>query len=211
MNSAAVKLISDEGKGRAFVFISEANHSNSVLNQLNTNLATNSRLIKLEVELITENNWQNLSREIIQLFSELKIRQASIIASNAGTSLAQNICLLEQKLIRSLVLINPVTKPHPTKLEKITDYLESFLPLGLPLRNQSRKFDSRPFLQRLRSPVLVFLTTNHTNQQEKEAELLVNRAPTAWKFKITDKTDILDLVNQFEKVPVKCPQKNKRV
>jgi hypothetical protein len=88
------------------------------------------------------------------------------------------------------------------------------LPLGLPLRVRSKGFDSKPFVQRIRCPVLVVLSQEAGEFERVQAYELANRIPSAWVVDLLQAVDPIkefsDCLDTFEQVPVKCPQKNQR-
>lgn len=211
MNSI-IQILKDQGKGRAFCFIQEEKVTNNFsLEELENSFISNSRILVIQTHIISDENWLSISEEILKKLEELNIRQASFVGFGATTSICQHIALVNNKLTRSLVLINPMTRPNPTGLQKIIDRLENFLPLGLPLRQKTKNFDSKPFLQRLRSPLLILTTDDVDHYTERESQIMLKRVPTSWHFKLKKdaaEKQASELINEFENVPVKCPQKN---
>jgi hypothetical protein len=73
------------------------------------------------------------------------------------------------------------------------------------------QFDARPFLQRIRFPVLV-IDTKSVLRDEKESELINRSLPTSWYLK-TDTLEsqaVKDALLEFEDVPAKRPQKKRK-
>ncbi len=211
MNSL-IKTLKDQGKGRAFCFIQEKKSAYTFsLEKLENSFVSNSRILVIETPTVTNDNWLLISEETLKKLEDLGIRQASFVGFAATTSICQHIGLINNKLTRSLVLINPMTRPNPTAAQKIIDRLENFLPLGLPLRQKTKNFDSKPFLQRLRSPLLILTTNDVDHYTARESQLMLKRVPTSWHFQLSkDQPELQasELINEFENVPVKCPQKN---
>lgn len=201
----------DSGTGRAFCLLIDNAQDLELAKKISKQLDVKSRLIIFSLEEISQYNWQKLTAAVLEQFQEKKVRQVSLIGIKAAGAIAQNIALTNRKLSRSLILINTTTRPHPTAFSKFVDRIESILPLGLPLRQSSANFDSKPFLQRLRCPALI-LTTKEANDHEKaEAKILTKRLPTAWHYEASSldvAAEIAKLLSQFEDVPAKCPQKN---
>jgi hypothetical protein len=94
------------------------------------------------------------------------------------------------------------------------------LPLGLPLRRVVRGFDSRPFLQRIRCPVLVVSTADDSLEERRDAATMARRMPTAWQMTLQGRNklsvdggsdertaEFAQLVVEFSEVPARAPQK----
>ncbi len=211
MNSI-IQVLKDQGKGRAFCFIQEEKSSGEFsLEQLESCFVSNSRILVIQTPIVSDDNWLLISEQILKTLEEMGIRQVSFVGLGATTSLCQHIALINNKLTRSLVLINPMTRPNPTRFQKIVDRVENFLPLGLPLRQKTKNFDSKPFLQRLRSPLLILTTNDVDHYTTQESQLMLKRVPTSWHVQLNNEQPekkASDLINEFENVPVKCPQKN---
>jgi len=208
-----VRICSDTGKGRSFVIIFERGHYSSFATSLSTVVAEKARVVLLEVDLITKSNWPLLSEEVQARLKELSIRQASFIGFGAAGSLVQNIYLLQPRLIRTVVLIDASTRPHPDFFTRVTERLERTLPLGLPLRKHQKGFDSKPFLHRIRCPTLIVKSSQSTVYQRSEAEVLSSGLPTSWLLSLESENEVNELeehVSLFQDVPAKRPQKNLR-
>lgn len=201
----------DSGTGRAFCLLVDNDHELILAKKISEQLEVKSRLLIYSLEEINQYNWQELSKTILEEFKDKKVRQVSMIGIKAAGAIAQNIALIDRKLCRSLILINTTTRPHPTSFSRVIDRIESILPLGLPLRQNSLNFDSKPFLQRLRCPALIITTQNSNEHEKSEAMILTKRIPTAWYYdsnKSNTAEDLAKLISEFEAVPAKCPQKN---
>ena len=201
----------DKGTGRAFCLLVDNTKDLDLAKKLGDQLEVKSRLLIYSLEEVSQYNWQDLTTTILDKFKEKKVRQVSMIGIKAAGAIAQNIALTDRKLCRSLILIDTTTRPHPTSFSQFIDRVESILPLGLPLRQNSLNFDSKPFLQRMRCPALIITTQAASDHERSEAAILTKRIPTAWHYESNNSNsaeDIAKLVSQFEAVPAKCPQKN---
>ena len=145
------------------------------------------------------------------------IKRATVFGIGAGASTAQALFCHQTKLVRRLILLNPRTRLAPGPISKLIDFLESHLPLGLPLRSASKNFDSRPMLHRITCPVLILKTAGASLHLSQEAQTMADRIPNSWiqdlkAREITTqafKNEIYPLVHDFLQVPVKRPQKSK--
>lgn len=208
-----IKITRDTGKGRAFSFVlEEGSIYEDILLPLFDEFNLKSRVIVFLVPKITPLNWSQISNELINKFTELNVRQTSIVGSGSSGAIAQNIALKENKLIRSLILIDSNTRSHPSFSTKLIDKIEKLLPLGLPLRTNRLDFDSKPFLQRLRCPALVITSSHSNNYTKDQAKIIASRIPTAWHIPIKNNliSNLSKKIEEFELVPAKCPQKANR-
>ena len=99
-------------------------------------------------------------------------------------------------------------------MTKVIDWIESHLPLGLPLRPTNEAFDSRPFLHRLRCPVLIVSTLQAGMVLRAEAAAMHRRIPNAvltelrQNLQLGPQHELGVLVKDLLQRPVKRPQKN---
>jgi len=210
---AVVRVVSDGGTGRSFIVLHEPGVYTSFATSLAAVVADKARAILLETDVISDDNWSQLSDAVLEQLQILSIRQASFIGFGAAGSLIQNLYLVQPRLIRTAVLIDASTRPHPDFLTRSIDKLENLLPLGLPLRKHQRGFDSKPFLHRIRCPTLVVISSKSTAYQRSEAEVLNSSLPTSWLLKLESDNEVLELEKNtisFQEVPAKRPQKNLR-
>ena len=148
------------------------------------------------------------------------VRQGSFVGFGAAGALVQNLCLLEPRTVRAAVLFRASSRAHPRLIDRLVDRLEGALPLGLPLRRVVRGFDSRPFLQRIRCPVLVVSTADDSLEERRDAATMARRMPTAWQMTLQGRSklsvdggsdertaEFAQLVVEFSEVPARAPQK----
>lgn len=203
-----IDLVSDTGKGRSFVILQES-FENSVLNQeLSKSLSEKSRVLIIQTPIISETNWRQISDSIIYKLDELKIRQASFIGRDSVTAVIQNIGLAAIRLVRTMVLINPATRAHPSFFINVLDWIDRHLPMGVPFASKGKAFDGKSYLQRLRCPVLIITNDKASYHQLSESEIMSERIPTAWLIREDQEDKVKDLIVEFQEVPAKCPQKN---
>lgn len=208
---ARISLLSDQGKGRAFVILMEGERYRDFAAHLAESLAARTRVILVQTALLDDHNWRDISTDVIELLKTLALRQVSFVGLGPASTVVQNIVLQEPKLVRMVSLVDASCRPHSTVWSKIIHRLEKSLPLGLPLRSRSDGFDSSPFLQRIRCPALIVLSSFADTFLERQSDLLSSRIPTSWMVRLssTDQArELSALVLEFEQVPVKCPQKN---
>ncbi len=206
-----IKVISSEGKGRAFVVLYDDAIYTDYAESISQSLKEKSRVIVISSPTVNSTNWKGLSQKLLQQLDQLAVRQASLVGFGSASSLAQYLALSEIKLVRSLVLIDATCRPHPNWRDRLIDRLEGALPLGLPFRSSTEGFDSKPFLQRVRCPVLLALTKDADIFVRSQVAEMEKVLPTAWMIELdraNQSAHLSKLVEEFQDVPVKCPQKN---
>lgn len=206
-----LSLIKEGGKGRAFVIVFERSTSDKLTSQLFDALVQRGRALLVECDDIDNENWQNLTRGLIELLSKNSLRQASFVGVGPTCALIQNLAIGHLKLVRTMVLVDGTTRPHPTLSSRIIDRIEASLPLGMPFRTKSLGFDGRSFLQRIRCPALVVTSRSATPFLEAQARELAINLPTSWHVILSQpdqSRELADLALEFESVPAKCPQKS---
>ncbi len=205
-----VEVTIEKGSGRAFLFLVEDSKYLDIAKRCAEALADKGRAIVLKVVKINGSIIDQLSDQILKKLSELKVRQASYVGFGAASSLVQSVALMDLKMVRTMVLVDATTRPHPSMLLRWIDKIERSLPLGLPWRLDNDGFDSKPFLHRLRCPVLVCCTSVASDFEKAESELLEHGLPTAWRVDLSpgkEGDELGDLCAKFYDVPAKCPQK----
>lgn len=154
----SIRTVSDTGKGRPFVIVHEQGAYTDFSAGISQALSERTRTVLLECSRTDDRNWRELSALLHGKLKELAIRQASLVGFGAAGSLVQNVCLEDLKVVRTVAFVDAASRPHPTRFSRLVDRLERSLPLGLPLRQRSQAFDSKPYLQRIRCPALVVTT-----------------------------------------------------
>ena len=159
------------------------------------------------------------SQRLIDEIEKMGLRRVTVVASEDGANIAQALCLLDPKLIRKAALINPRSKVHPTLSEQIVDKIESFLPVGLPFRSLTSGFNSRPFLHRIRCPILVLISRGASLFSQSESEYIANKIPNCYFNKLGTSDyfnedrgfpdEVLKLLLEFQGTSPKRPQKNR--
>ncbi len=212
MNDRSVLTIeSDSGKGRAFIIVAEPEAQYGELaTQLAERLTPRNRIVLIKTPFVEAGNWRELTGKLLQLLGEKGIRQASFIALGEASSIVQSLALTDLKLVRTLILVNASTRPHPTRRARIIRKLEQWLPLGLPFRSDIEGFDSKPLLQRIRCPVLIVSTVGAGKYFHAQADELARGLPTAWQLTLNSSealSELSDAIEDFQEIPAKCPQK----
>ncbi len=208
-SATIVRLRRDGGKGRSVALVVETGEYESFAEHLFQALAGRTRALIFESPPVTSANWRALAESLIALLGELKVRQASFVAFGGSAALAQRIAIEELRLMRTMVLVDATTRPHPTSRDRILDRLERFFPLGLPLRTSTPGFDGKPYLQRMRCPALIVTSRRRTPFLEAQAALMAEGMPTSWLKKLqstAEPEELASLVLEFQDVPAKCPQ-----
>ncbi|MCB0317120.1 MAG: hypothetical protein KDD56_00080 [Bdellovibrionales bacterium] len=208
----SVRVIENKGTGRSFIILHEAGRYVEFSHQVTDVLALKSKVLRIEINTVNENNWELLTGEVEKCLDAESVKQTSIVAFGSASTIAQHFTLLNQKKIRSLILVDAETRPHPGRVTKIIDWLENKLPLGLPLRSNSNAFDGKPFLQRIRCPVMIVLSPDANSYLLSESESLLEKLPISWKSVLKAKNgaeELALLASEFQDVRAKCPQKAK--
>ena len=209
----SVRMVNDQGQGRTFVFLQEVGQYHDFAAQSATLLGARVRTLTIECQTITPSNWLELASQVLALLQEQKVRQCAFIGFGAAAALVQHLVLTVPKLIRSITLVDATFRPHPTSFQRIVDWFERILPLGLPLRLKNTDFDAKPFAQRIRCPALIVLSEVASPFLRDQAYAIAQRIPSAWVVSLGggsgDVDEFCALLSDFETVPVKCPQKNR--
>lgn len=205
-----LRVVSDEGKGRACVIIAE-DENVAFAAALAQAIASRGRALHVAAPAVTAENWSALAPAFGGLLSERGIRQASFVAFGAAGALAQSAAVSDLRMVRTMVLVDGATRPHPTFFQRVAGAIERSLPLGLPLRSRIAGFDAKPYLQRMRCPVLVVVRMPASAHVRAEAHVLARGLPTAWLAELAPPhtpEKLASLALEFQDVPVKCPQRS---
>jgi hypothetical protein len=213
-------LVSEGGVGRPFVLIFEDERDGAFARASAESIAAKSRCLVFRSPRVSDENWGALTEALRATLQSRGVRQGSFVGFGAAGALVQNLCLLEPRTVRAAVLFRASSRAHPRLIDRLVDRLEGALPLGLPLRRVVRGFDSRPFLQRIRCPVLVVSTADDSLEERRDAATMARRMPTAWQMTLQGRSklsvdggsdertaEFAQLVVEFSEVPARAPQK----
>ena len=206
-----MKIQSDTGgKGRSYVFMRSGETDLTSVAQA---LSTQNRCIDLIIEDSESALWKQARDEVRKLFTELSIRQATYVAIAQASNIALALALQELKSIRSLILIDPQTRPIPSWGDQMIGKIEQYLPLGLPFRTLNSGFDCKPFLQRIRCPVMLLSSKEAGLYQKSEFQVFLRELPSAWGHELVSEklnadypVEVARLIQEFQDIPTKCPQ-----
>lgn len=156
------------------------------------------------------------ARNLALLLEERSLKRVTVIGVGRGGAVSLALAEVASKSVRRAVLIDPTVRLSPGRATRFIDKVESFLPLGLPLRKVSQAFDARPFLHRIHSPVLVLLSPDAGEFEEEQGKLIANRLPNAWLRTLQQtplqtqhlSEEVERAIEEFIEVPTKRPQKN---
>lgn len=194
------------------MFLHERGSYRDFIDQAAVVLAARVRLVVIEVESIDHQNWSAFADLVVEQLRKLDIRQCALVGFAAAGSLVQYVALTFPKMVRLVTLVDSSFRPHPGRMVRLIDRLEAILPLGLPLRSREQGFDAKPFSQRIRCPALIVLSEKASHFIQTQAHEIARRIPSAWVVTLEQSRPVdcfCDLLDTFEKVPVKCPQKNR--
>ena len=170
-------------------------------------LAENFNFLELDYDLNDPSQVLEYAEKIIDLLEENKVKSVSLIGLEDGGALAQAVAVRTWRILRRLVLLDSFTRLTPTWFEQLVDRIESYLPLGLPMRSLSKAYDSRCELHRIQCPTLILRSLTPDTHLDYQAELLHKKIPNTWLKQIKSEQDLFNLIENFEKVPAKRPQK----
>ena len=214
-SSNGIAILSDKGSGRIFITIVDDEAYLPFAKAVVDTLSAKARSVLLMSSSVTPSSWEGLSEALTAALANLHVRQASVVGMGAGAALAQNLALSQPKTVRSLAIVDSSSRPHPSRWERVVDWIEEHLPFGLPLRLGSTGFNVKAHVHRLRCPLLVIVTSRASAFIREELHSLAARAPTAWKIALsgpldTQIADLSEALLSFQDTPAKCPQKNVR-
>jgi pimeloyl-ACP methyl ester carboxylesterase len=214
-SSNGIAILSDKGSGRTFITIVDDEAYLPLAKAVVDTLSAKARSVLLMSSSVTPSSWEGLSEALTAALANLHVRQASVVGMGAGAALAQNLALSQPKTVRSLAIVDSSSRPHPSRWERVVDWIEEHLPFGLPLRLGSTGFNVKAYVHRLRCPLLVIVTSRASAFIREELHSLAARAPTAWKIALsgpldTQIADLSEALLSFQDTPAKCPQKNVR-
>lgn len=207
-----ISLRNDQGNGRPFIIVVEGSSYIEFATAAANVISQRARVLLFETVTITATNWRKLASELLAQLKQRTVRQASFIGFAAAAHLVQEVCLLESKSVRTLILVDPTARPHPSLFSRFIDRVEEYLPLGLPLRGERREFDGRALLQRIRCPALLVLSARAGNLSRKDVPIMAERMPTCWMVELSSRQPVAefsDFVLEFQDVPAKCPQRSR--
>lgn len=158
-------------------------------------------------------NVYQFSAELHEKLLRKNVKRSTILAAGSACNVAQAIAVSFPGSVRRLALVDPLSRMFPTFGTKVIDWIESHLPLGLPLRPTSDAFDSRSFLHRLRCPVLIVSTPQAGIMLRAEAAAMHRRIPNALLSQLRPDSssyqhELGRMVKDLLQRPVKRPQKN---
>ncbi len=210
IDARGILVHGDEGQGRTVCLIREGARDADLSQRLYNELKQRSRALLIELPVLDDNNWEFVTEQLRSAITEAAVRQASFIAYGPAATVVLNLYLKEPKVVRTVALLDAACRPHPSYISRAVDWIEERLPLGLPLRLRTAGFDAKPFLHRIRCPVLVLTSPLASPFLCAQAREMSARLPTAWHVELgeTDATHLDELLLLFYDVPAKCPQKN---
>jgi len=207
--SSEISVLKESGSGRAWLLLIDDSRYQQFAQRLYDQLTAGCRALLILLPRIDSRNWREVSDELRETAARKGLRQISLIAFGDAAASAQDLALRQAKLVRSLVLVDAHTRPHPSRCSRLLAAIERSLPLGLPFRRRDGGFDGKPFLQRLRCPVLI-ATTGSDAYAQGEARALHEGAPISWRLECGSPQELAAALRSFQEIPVKRPQKNLR-
>lgn len=179
-------------------------------------LSRNNRVYVITSELPHVGHVVPFVRELRAELLRNGVKWATVLGIGAGATVAQSLSIFWPRIVRRLVILDATTRLKPGIGTRIIDKLERFLPLGLPLRQLSINFDSRPFLHRVRCPTLLLLSPDASQYLYAQARYLSAKIPNSWLVRLSQhhhaselelSTELQGYISEFMDVQVKRPQK----
>lgn len=218
-----VKIYNSESQGDStYVFVGERGRIETILSRKNAFHDPDSliagRTAVVCADIPSGTDVVPFAEIVLQQLEMNGLKRITLIGINEGASVVQALTILSPRLFRKAILINPESRIRPSLFTTVIDRIESFLPVGLPFKASNKNFNSRPFLHRIRCPVLVLTTNEATYFNMLESSYIASKIPNCYIISLkkplfTDSSisfsnEFLSLVKDFNESPVKRPQKN---
>lgn len=205
------EILAEKGQGRATIVICDE-AGLVTAESLFDLLGQERRVLLLKLSAVAVAEWADTSRALLGQLKGRGIKQACFISLGRASDAVLAACLEEARAVRTLILYNASARLEDHWLDRLAARLESSLPMGLPFRTRVKGFDARPFLQRIRCPVLIGVAEGASSVLTRQAALLAAHIPTSWLLRLPD-TDtaagLCKLMQDFDQIPARCPQKNR--
>lgn len=201
------------GNGRSYILLVEKGSRFELIAQAIASLLADIGQILLIVVREIGQDWRAASNELLSFIDSNNIRSVSFVAFGDSAVVAQALALRRPRLLRTMTFIDGATRAHPSSFVRLVEKIEGYLPLGLPFRSDFPGFDGKPFLQRIRCPVLVVLSPYADQYRKAQARLFQYGMPTSFLIEIGEdevEQQIARAIVDFQNIPVKMPQKNIR-
>lgn len=201
-----VKL-SDSMEGETVIFIGPPEK----IKQLLVSISLSTNCYGFFPEGSDLKNIVTLSEVFKNLVFQEKLTRLTLVGVGCGGPLVIHYVANNIKNVRRVLFVDAISRPNQLPLEKVFEWIERFLPLGLPFRPLSKEFDPRPIIHRVRCPVLVVTENIFSNSIELKAhaKFLMERLPNAWQSEIKE-NGFGELFKSFIGVSTKQPQKMSR-
>jgi pimeloyl-ACP methyl ester carboxylesterase len=205
------EILAEKGQGRATIVICDE-ASLATAESLFDLLGQERRVLLLKLSAAAVAEWAEASRALLGQLKGRGIKQACFISLGRASDAVLAACLEEVRAVRTLLLYNASARLEDHWLDRLAARLESSLPMGLPFRTRVKGFDARPFLQRIRCPVLIGVAEGASPVLARQAALLAAHIPTSWLLRLPETgtaASLCRLMQDFDQVPARCPQKNR--
>lgn len=206
-----------EGKANsALLFIPPHKSTTEELKQTLQPLTSQAWLLGSTHTLPAINRVLNAAERLADEVLTAGAKRVTVFGVGAGATVAQALTVVAPELVRRLVLLDATARLTPSFAVRAIDWLERYLPLGLPLRQLTDDFDSRPYLHRMRAPTMVLVSPNAGLYIKHQGNFIAAKLPNAtlWHLHSTPinplgelSAEIINLLTEFQQVPTKLPQR----
>ena len=176
------------------------------------------KLVFLTKKIPTGQDILKFAELVLEEIQKQGLKRITLIGIENGASLVQALSILDPRLFRRAILVDPTSRVSPSFITKCIDWIENFLPVGLPFRAITKDFDSRPFLHRIRCPIMVVQSATQSIYHQIESNYIASKIPNCYQVKAVDNvyneqtncfsSEFQKYLAQFQESPVKRPQKN---
>ena len=205
VNQLELVRLGDSKEGESVVFVGPAD----TVKSLTVNLSQSIVCYGFIPDEPDPKKLLEVSEAFKNIVVQEKLTRLTLVGVDWGGALVIHYAANNIKNVRRVLFVDAISRPKQLPLEIAFEWIERFLPLGLPFRPISRDFDPRPIIHRVRCPVLVVTTqskSDNTVELAAHAKFLTERLPNAWQTEIAA-DGFNQIFESFIGVPTKQPQK----
>jgi len=212
-------MITECGNGSSansvLLFIPPRKYSRQISCAFVDEIVDDFRTFVLTSPLPPENQVLTFAEQLSFELRKQKVKRLTVFGLGEGAYVAQALAVALPRTVRHMILVDGTTRLAPGYASRFIQWVEWFLPLGLPLRRLSDDFDSRPFLHRIHCPALVVLSKNADKYICEQGRFIATKIPNAWLTLLSEPVrnhaghmgqELAGLLGDFLQIPRKRPQ-----